>query len=111
LKADENTLVLDEVEWVTQESRAEELGLTQTFQDDGFCLYNPAEDGAQYSYAQACTFQLQDWSQGGGLTAVEKDVFLQTVTDRYESGLGEKIPYIVTLEKGKITDVTEQYVP
>jgi hypothetical protein len=42
---------------------------------------------------------------------VEKGEFLRTVADRAQQGLGDTIPYVVTLEKGKITSVTEQYIP
>jgi hypothetical protein len=105
LSADESALVLDEAEWVTQESRAEELGVTQDFQNGGFYLYDPAVEPVQYPLARNCAFRLT------GDTQVEKGEFLRTVADRAQQGLGDTIPYVVTLEQGKITSVTEQYIP
>jgi hypothetical protein len=105
----EDALVLDRIEWISDEKRAAELGLTNEI-DGGFYIYNPVEERDRYEFADNCTFQIFDWYDNYTRMTVDKESFLEIVGDRGQDIL-DVITFIIEIRDGKIVSVEEQYQP
>lgn len=106
-----DSLLLDEVEWVTDPARAEELGLTEVM-PGGFYVYNETEAPIICPFAEDCSFTILDWYDNYEVIQVDKQTFLDTLADRDSTYNALSItPFIIETEDGKIISVMEQYVP
>ena len=106
-----DSLLLDEVEWVTDSARAAELGLTENM-PGGFYVYNEKESQVTCPFAENCSFTILDWSNNYESIPADRQTFLDTIADRDSMyGASSVIPFIIEIEDGKIISVTEQYVP
>lgn len=103
--ADGHSLFLDEVEWVSDEERAAELGLNEEDMPGGFYVYNEESSQVEYPFAEGCSFTILDWNNNYQVTDVDQQTFLDILSSR------EGIPFIIEIKDGKIVSVTEQYVP
>lgn len=106
-----DSMVVDEVEWVTDSARAAEIGVDETL-PAGFYLYNEVEEQVECFFAESCTFTILDWNNNFEPVQVDRQTFLDTMSERqekYDSWSG--ISYILEIADGKIVSVTEQYQP
>lgn len=104
-KYDGGKLIFDEVEWVEVPSdRATELGIADA---GGFYIHNEREALESFPLAQECVYTVLDWENNYEPTTVTLSRFLELLEEREEN----RIPYNLGFLGGKITSVTEHYIP
>lgn len=104
-------LVFDEAEWLTaadDADRLRELNIDPDKLDDGYYIYNPIEEIVNVplaSDAKITVLSFKDWTEHelttGGDFVVYFDANLRDV----------KIPFWLTVEDGKVTEIRMQYIP
>lgn len=110
IKFNSDSMVVDEIEWVTDSGRAAELGLDETL-PGGYALYNEAEDQVECLYAENCTFTILDWNDNRfNPVQISRQAFLDIMAERESVyNTWEDVVYILEIADGKIAGVTEQY--
>lgn len=105
------SLLLDEVEWVTDSARAAALGLDADM-PGGFYLYNETESQVVCFFAENCAFIILDWQNNFEPVQVDRQEFLDTLAERAdEYRTLSDVPFIIEIEDGEIISVREQYLP
>lgn len=105
------SLLLDEVEWVTDSARAAALGLDADM-PGGFYLYNETESQVVCFFAENCAFIILDWQNNFEPVQVDRQEFLDTLVERAdEYRTLSDVPFIIEIEDGEIISVREQYLP
>lgn len=117
---DQDTLFLDDIEWITDGSdRAMELGLTEDDFPNGFYIFN-LENAQEHAMINAnCTFTVLDWTENSGIKEekeVDVETFLQMLDEQlvFYQEIDEGLygpPYIIEMDEKGITSIREQYVP
>ncbi|MCM1128185.1 MAG: YARHG domain-containing protein [Lachnoclostridium sp.] len=100
----DNSLILDDIEWITDEKRAAEIG-HENDMPGGFYIYNEEESPFACFFAEACSFTILE-NHYYPPKKVDKQTFLEGI-----DGAEFLPPYLIQIENGKIISVTEQYVP
>lgn len=110
---DGEKISFDAAEWVKVPSeRATELGITEDDEPSGFCIYNEDTTLRELPLAKDCVCNLLNWSSSGGTyepVVVQAEKLSAIFEDRKE--VNDNIPYYLTIQGGKIIEITEQYIP
>lgn len=110
---DGEKISFDAVEWVDVPSeRATELGITDDDEPSGFCIYNEDTALSELPLAKDCVCNLLNWSSSGGTyepVVIQAEKLSVIFEDRKE--INDGIPYYLTIQDGKIIEITEQYIP
>ncbi len=105
--ADEESALIDIVEWVTVPGRrAAELGIEN---ESGFFVYNEEERWETYPLAKDCRYTLLDWQGNYERIDATPEEFRDAIAERAKAG--SNIPYRYELRDGEIVSLDEQYVP
>lgn len=110
---DGENISFDAVEWVDVPSeRATELGITEDDEPSGFCIYNEDTTLSELPLSKDCVCNLLNWSLKGGTyepVVVQAEKLSAVFEERKE--VNDSIPYHLTIQDGKIIEITEHYVP
>ena len=107
---DTDKISIDVVEWVTvPSSRANELGIKEEDGPSGFYIYNPDTLTEQFTLSADCTITVLDWQNSFEREIISADNFITVLQERGEQNAF--IPYILEIANGKITKISEHYVP
>lgn len=102
------TVLFDEIEWVTVPGeRATELGITDDDASNGFYIHNEEDVTIEYDIADKCVICILDWENNFVTKQIEFVEFINTLEQR----AGAFIPYMLTVEEGKIITIQEHYIP
>ncbi len=110
---DSTGMTFDQIEWVNDPSeRATELGIPPSSTPNGYYIHNEAEETETLPFAENCLVHILDWHNGYVSLDLNLEEFILTMAERTKSdGTIIPIPYHVTIEKGEIIDIQEQYIP
>lgn len=104
-------LVFDEAEWLTapdDADRLRELNIDPDNLDDGYYIYNPDEETVNVPVAsdvKITVLSFKDWTEQE-LSTIEDFVIY------FDANLRDvKIPFWLTVEDGKVTEIRMQYIP
>lgn len=107
---DTDKISIDAVEWVTvPSSRADELGIKEEDGPSGFYIYNPDTLIDQFTLSADCTITILDWQNSFEPQTISVDNFIAVLQERGEQNTS--IPYSLEIVNGKITKISEHYVP
>ena len=96
--------MFDEVEWINMPSeRAAELGIKVSDAPSGFLIYNEENIIAECNIADNCEIYILDWENLYEEKQITLDIFKQ------RGNL--QIPYILTIEDGRVINISERYIP
>lgn len=114
---EDNTFLLDEVEWVTTEDkeRMKELNLTVEDLPSGYYIYNPTAEEIKLTVNEKTIYEFIDWN---GIYIGEKEDKRYTTTNKEEfvtnlkSYIGEKVQplFWVEIKDGVIIKIKEQLI-
>jgi hypothetical protein len=112
----DKTLTIDTVERVTDEKRAEEIGVSEEFGNNGFYIYNPYETARVYTFTDSAVFELLDLDDEGvsnGYKAVSAEEFESWYMPRsaWTYVRIEIQPDVVNRANDAVIRMSEQYVP
>lgn len=111
--ADEENILFDRVEWITDKARAREVGVyDSTFDAAGFYVYNEEVLMETLPVSADCKVTILDWE--GNYVPEEVSIsrlksVLQEREEKYNAT--ELIPYQITVRGGTVTVIEEHYVP
>ncbi len=101
---DNEVILFDEVEWINMPSeRAAELGIKASDAPNGFLIYNEENSIAECNIADNCEIYILDWENLYEEKQITLDIFKQ------RGNL--QIPYILTIEDGRVINISERYIP
>lgn len=101
---DNEVILFDEVEWINMPSeRAAELGIKVSDAPSGFLIYNEENIIAECNIADNCEIYILDWENLYEEKQITLDIFKQ------RGNL--QIPYILTIEDGRVINISERYIP
>ena len=102
-------IVFDQVSWLTPEENAEqlkEIGIDPSELSNGFYIYNPETENSTYSVSDGAFFRIFEIPENGSWTLTE------TSFETFAESLNTRTPmYQITLENGKIVEISERYIP
>lgn len=114
---EENTLYLDEVEWITDENqdRITELELSQDDMPNGYYIYNPSSATVPFELNKKTVFNFIDW--GNDFVGENEDRNYSTTNqaefikylDTY-SDKAAKVPFLIETKDGNLISITEKFV-
>lgn len=103
---DGEVIAFDQVEWITFPSeRATELGITDP--GSGFEILNEEVLVQELAVAEACTYNVLDWTGNYAPIEVTGEELISLLQERE----GLPIPYRLTIKEKEVVDIMEQYVP
>ena len=106
----DDKISIDEIEWVTvPSSRADELEIKKEDGPSGFYIYNPDILTEQFTLSADCTITILDWQNSFEPQSISAEKFVAVLQERGEQN--SIIPYSVKATNGKITEISEHYVP
>lgn len=105
---EDGNLSFDTVEWVDVPSdRAKELGIEEEHLDSGFYVHNEAEHIETLPLSEDCSCTLLDWAD----SYQPVETAIKDLPAILEERKDQKIPYELTIQSQKITNIQEHYVP
>lgn len=96
----------DEVEWLTMNDseRIEELEIEDM--PGGFYIHNPEPDTVNCTFGDETVFSIVDWETVGNVnTGLDEFIASYEIYSEYSP------PYLIKIENGIVTEITERYVP
>ncbi|KGR79039.1 hypothetical protein [Ureibacillus manganicus] len=111
----EDTLILDEVEWITDENqdRITELGLSQSDMPNGYYINNPSTDTVSFKIAEDTEYNfvvLQSLSfykegEDRNYSTTKKEEFMEFLNNVYS----DKVVFWVEVKDGFVVSIKEQF--
>lgn len=105
---EDGNLAFDTVEWVDVPSdRAKELGIEDEYLDSGFYVHNEATHVETLPLSEDCRCTLLDWAD----SYKPVETAIKDLPDILKERKDTNIPYELTIQNQKITNIQEHYVP
>lgn len=113
-KIDENTIYVDEAEWITDEDeeRVSELQLTDAEMPDGYYIYNPSNEVSTFELNDKTEYNFIDWGHDFSadsdkyVRTTDKDTFIQYLNTYTDSIPG--MPFFFDIDDGQVKSITEK---